>query len=281
MKAFYIASALAVGFSVMGSAQATIIASDNFTDPGYVTGTAWPADDLRGQEALGTGFTGKWLEDPSTYNGITITSPGFLGRPHNNGANAGVYANFSSPITLTSGQLYVSYDVSSATALNGTRVDLIGSHNAASNAFIGTQFSLGGPFGISTAASIGAASALTSIATSGAHKIVGVLDYTNHKVSLFVDPVAGNFYSANGANDAAASATWTPVSPVTFNGLGFIENYSDVATFRNLVVASAASDVGLGAAPVPEPAAWAMMLVGFGAIGGMMRRRRSSALVAA
>ncbi len=275
------ASALAVALSAVGSAQATVIASDNFTNPGYVTGTTWPADDLRGQNALGTGFTGKWVNDPTTYAGITITSPGNLGRPHNNGVNAGVYANFSSPITLSSGQLYVSFDVSSATALNGTRVDLISNHNAASNAYIGTQFSLGGPFGISTASSIGAASALTGIATSGAHKIVGVLDYTNHKVSLFVDPAAGSFYSTTGANDAAASATWTPVSPVTFNGLGFIENYSDVATFRNLVVASAASDVGLRAAPIPEPAAWAMMLVGVGAIGGMTRRRRSSALAAA
>lgn len=33
--------------------------------------------------------------------------------------------------------------------------------------------------------------------------------------------------------------------------------------------------------PVPEPAAWAMMLVGFGAIGGAMRMRRKTALAAA
>jgi hypothetical protein len=281
MKAFYIASALLGAVSVVGSAQAAVIASENFTDPGYVTGSSWPADDLRGQNALGSGFTGKWIQDPTTYAGITITSPGALGRPHNNGFNAGIYANFSSPIALTSGQLYVSYEVSSAAALNGTRVDLIGNHNAASNAYIGTQFTLGGPFGIVTAASIGSASGLTNIATSGDHKIVGVLDYTNHKIALFVDPVAGSYYSASGANDAAVSATWTPVAPVIFNGLGFIENYSDVATFRNLVVASAATDVGLRAAPIPEPAVWATMLAGMGAIGGMVRRRRSSAPVAA
>jgi hypothetical protein len=29
-------------------------------------------------------------------------------------------------------------------------------------------------------------------------------------------------------------------------------------------------------APVPEPATWAMMLIGFGAIGGAMRRRRTA-----
>ncbi|MGI4880222.1 MAG: choice-of-anchor D domain-containing protein [Janthinobacterium lividum] len=34
-----------------------------------------------------------------------------------------------------------------------------------------------------------------------------------------------------------------------------------------------------GTGAVPEPAAWAMMIVGFGAIGGSMRRRRSGALL--
>ena len=37
----------------------------------------------------------------------------------------------------------------------------------------------------------------------------------------------------------------------------------------------------LAAAVVPEPAAWAMMLVGFGGLGGMLRRRRSKAALAA
>jgi hypothetical protein len=36
----------------------------------------------------------------------------------------------------------------------------------------------------------------------------------------------------------------------------------------------------VGAVPVPEPATWAMMLVGFGGLGAMIRRRRQ-ALVAA
>lgn len=37
--------------------------------------------------------------------------------------------------------------------------------------------------------------------------------------------------------------------------------------------------IALAAAPaVPEPATWAMMLLGFGLIGGIMRRRRTSAV---
>ena len=33
------------------------------------------------------------------------------------------------------------------------------------------------------------------------------------------------------------------------------------------------------AVPVPEPASWAMMIVGFGAVGGIMRRRQKTAIV--
>jgi hypothetical protein len=38
----------------------------------------------------------------------------------------------------------------------------------------------------------------------------------------------------------------------------------------------APNNATLAAAPVPEPAAWAMMLGGFGLIGGTLRRRRTS-----
>ena len=30
---------------------------------------------------------------------------------------------------------------------------------------------------------------------------------------------------------------------------------------------------GIAVAPVPEPGTWAMMILGFGLVGGMMRRR--------
>jgi hypothetical protein len=36
---------------------------------------------------------------------------------------------------------------------------------------------------------------------------------------------------------------------------------------------------GVALAPVPEPASWALMLVGFGALGGAMRRRRVAAKI--
>jgi hypothetical protein len=37
--------------------------------------------------------------------------------------------------------------------------------------------------------------------------------------------------------------------------------------------------VSLSVAAVPEPAAWMMMIVGIGAIGGLMRRKRTTASV--
>ncbi len=43
-------------------------------------------------------------------------------------------------------------------------------------------------------------------------------------------------------------------------------------------IAAFQSGVQLGLSPVPEPASWAMMIVGFGAIGGAARRSRSTRL---
>lgn len=50
----------------------------------------------------------------------------------------------------------------------------------------------------------------------------------------------------------------------------------DLSTGGNTLTTFA--QVGLGAPPVPEPATWAMMLMGFGAAGAAMRRRRKHVL---
>jgi hypothetical protein len=43
---------------------------------------------------------------------------------------------------------------------------------------------------------------------------------------------------------------------------------------------NAALNFGPAAGAVPEPASWAMMLVGFGSIGAMIRTRRRSTVFA-
>jgi len=59
-------------------------------------------------------------------------------------------------------------------------------------------------------------------------------------------------------------------APGVFDGIGADYNYGDLAfIFGNVSAQSAA---------VPEPATWAMMLAGFGLVGGTMRRRQKVAV---
>ncbi|OHT20846.1 PEPxxWA-CTERM sorting domain-containing protein [Edaphosphingomonas haloaromaticamans] len=62
-----------------------------------------------------------------------------------------------------------------------------------------------------------------------------------------------------------------------FEGLGDITKF----TFRNQSTAAQFDNIRLGdaaVAAVPEPATWAMMIGGFGMVGGVMRRRRENML---
>ena len=81
-------------------------------------------------------------------------------------------------------------------------------------------------------------------------------------------------YLANG--DYATPFTYTPVgtdsylSTVHFNIFDFNTNTQIVNVYLNLGVGSITSMV---VGEVPEPASWALMLGGFGMVGGAMRRR--------
>ena len=54
----------------------------------------------------------------------------------------------------------------------------------------------------------------------------------------------------------------------------FVYQFNDVATSQGSLTFEAASDVTFFSTAVPEPGAWAMMIVGFGGVGALMRRRR-------
>lgn len=76
------------------------------------------------------------------------------------------------------------------------------------------------------------------------------------------------FYNYGGAIDAQTGEA-LPISDATPTG-------QDLGAF--IGGQDAAVNFGAGAPVVPEPATWALMLVGLGAIGGALRRRRLSAI---
>jgi len=70
----------------------------------------------------------------------------------------------------------------------------------------------------------------------------------------------------NAGDEDGLQANWNGIAwndAQTRNGLGYVVEYSQAAS-----------------APVPEPAAWALMILGFGAAGSALRRRRGVLTVA-
>ncbi|SIN68091.1 PEP-CTERM protein-sorting domain-containing protein [Parasphingorhabdus marina DSM 22363] len=87
----------------------------------------------------------------------------------------------------------------------------------------------------------------------------------------------------NEINDGVARSTLFVAGEEIAPADGFFGFVSDTA-FTSLEIRALAGrddgfafdDVKFGAAAVPEPATWAFMILGFGAIGGAMRRQRKA-----
>ena len=98
---------------------------------------------------------------------------------------------------------------------------------------------------------------------------------------------AGNFFSSTGSsaitvNTNLGSYEFSPT--VTYGGtaltfLGFKagagETISSVRFYSTAALGGTDFQIG-NVAGVPEPATWALMILGFGAVGGAMRRRQST-----
>lgn len=84
--------------------------------------------------------------------------------------------------------------------------------------------------------------------------------------------------SPNAGSCPGYSAPFCPFSPVGVSFSGTAKSISFAGVANQIVF----DDVTFGSADpgprVPEPASWAMMLAGFGAIGGAMRSRRKAAV---
>jgi hypothetical protein len=86
---------------------------------------------------------------------------------------------------------------------------------------------------------------------------------TTSTVSIIINGVAQTFNLGNGENFFGIQATGTD----TISSIAFDTNGIGVVDLRQL-------RIGGVAAAVPEPATWALMLIGFGAAGFAMRRSR-------
>ncbi len=124
---------------------------------------------------------------------------------------------------------------------------------------------------------------------------------TFERTFTFTTPAGFTLASADITSNFTGSnmATNLDFSSVTLNGTNFNILSTGQQEFRNLLNQSLAAGgtntilvrgttggdaafsgtLSFAGSAVPEPATWAMMLVGFGAIGGAMRRRNTTARV--
>ena len=112
-----------------------------------------------------------------------------------------------------------------------------------------------------------------SVAISGDHHAVGFdigAFYATGTVNVTINGIGGYSFTATSAPDWGffGITSDSAITSVSFTTLSFGE--IDMLGFH-------AGDVAQSGT-VPEPASWALMLAGFGAVGGFLRRRRTPVL---
>lgn len=85
----------------------------------------------------------------------------------------------------------------------------------------------------------------------------------------------------SGPSFLGASDNTAPTAPVLTLNLGNGDYFVQISASQVAVSGEASSGSLTETAAVPEPMAWTLMLVGFGGVGGAMRRRRYAAPSAA
>lgn len=132
------------------------------------------------------------------------------------------------------------------------------------------------PLSVSTISITGLGSATLNLATR--------LGFSTSNSAVFFSRAGGSgndlfdFYVASPINLAAS------FGPVAGNNVFALNQFQNISTTGgNLSFSSAsrvqfAGQIGAASGAVPEPATWAMMLVGFGAVGYAMRRQRKNAV---
>jgi PEP-CTERM motif/Protein of unknown function (DUF642) len=93
----------------------------------------------------------------------------------------------------------------------------------------------------------------------------------------------GTTFSTSTLNNASQGFTgWNTVNhSFVATGTTQVLSFLSLGTPNGLPPVALLDNVSLTRSPVPEPATWAMMLVGFGAVGAASRYRRRKTLIAA
>lgn len=135
---------------------------------------------------------------------------------------------------------------------------------------------LAGTFGVEFDNGGGWTSYGSSIAIdpNGTYTLIGVLDFDNDQLALFVNPGAGAFYDpTSGANNAQAGGAYTLSNWST--GIRFESGGGgDDVAWHEVTIGTAPADVGLLA--IPEPSVLALAGLGLLALAARRRARRAN-----
>jgi hypothetical protein len=144
---------------------------------------------------------------------------------------------------------------------------------ATSQALFGPSVSGSGTFTTSdTAMTVAGQTAFQILSVSGQVNGVAINNATGNYGNYFT--TGPSFLDGSGTNFSLVTGGRVAFFNQSTNGLYRVNTFSPGSS--NFVNASSSL-----VAPVPEPATWAMMLLGFASIGFAMRRRRKLALTTA
>jgi hypothetical protein len=278
-------------------AHATLIASDLFNDPSYsLGGNIYPASnqDIGHGAGIGpndgTGFTTGWSNPfytatrtaaPGLYyrglatSGFGAASPAYV--DCNECVNSTAIRTFSNNTATT--DLWVSFLIKQ----NGiTPQEFAANANYGGIAIedAGGDFVYEGVPGLEpvptanySLQTANGASQSSVAAVWGATTLLVVDIRDNGQAYLWVDPTVG------GALGAADATIATVITPSDATELYWSDSWG--WTYGDIRVGTTLADVTPAAAPIPEPAAWTLMLVGFAALGGALRARGEALRAAA